>query len=226
MADIAFRSATSIAMDPASTSWIGNKPSGTADGDLLIAQLGADRDLSVTTAPSGWTLLHDVLMTTTADVEMWIYYKIAASEGASWTWTMGSSFRGTVGIAAYQNVDQTTPIDTSDFNPQTASGTSHATPSITPSVANCMLCAFYLIDVAANSWTEPSGMTERWDVTPHPNSSQSAMMADVLHTTGAVSKTATSSGTDNAVTALVALKPGSGGGAAPVVATRALLGMG
>ena len=64
-----------------------NKPSGTVDGDLLIAvTFSFDRDMS--TVPSGWTLIKTQSI---GGINYHnTYYKVAASEGASWDWVIAA----------------------------------------------------------------------------------------------------------------------------------------
>ncbi len=66
------------------------KPTGTADGDYLVAILNIPGNFySVTGVPSGWTLLFD-----SGDMagggHVRIYGKQASGEGASWTWTLST----------------------------------------------------------------------------------------------------------------------------------------
>lgn len=63
------------------------KPTNTSDGDFMIAFLTVGSN--ITSAPSGWTLhsgfLHDNVNWS------YVYWKIAASEGASYQWQFGSA---------------------------------------------------------------------------------------------------------------------------------------
>jgi hypothetical protein len=90
-----------------------NQPSGLVDTgattarDHMFACIGAVGAPSMT-PPAGWT---EVLSFTdeTDAVTLWVYSKLADSEGASWTWTLGSSARSWGWVGAYIGVDPTDP---------------------------------------------------------------------------------------------------------------------
>lgn len=97
---IVVEATTTSAFATGSTSFSQNRPTGTTNGDLLIAFVftGNDNgttDLTVSSAPAGWTL-EEHTMTTIAGgsnnpVNVYTYSKIASSEPSSWTWTLSSS---------------------------------------------------------------------------------------------------------------------------------------
>lgn len=69
------------------------KPSAVADGDLLVCVIYAESDANtVDVVPSGWTLAASIA--NTGAFIVFVYWKIASSEPASWTWSMttGSSW--------------------------------------------------------------------------------------------------------------------------------------
>lgn len=110
-------------------------------------------------------------------------------------------------VVGFSGADTVSPIGDSDGQ-ATASGTSHASPEITPAAANSLLVYLAAIDAdAAATWTEPAGMAERVDF------STAALfltvgIADVAQAgTDAVSKTGTSSASKPGVAYLVALTP-------------------
>ena len=77
------------------------KPTGTVDGDILFCWIGFRNSSSYTidSVPSGWALVTDGV--TTAEYltnydKYAVYYKVAASEPASWVW----SFSGSCGVRA------------------------------------------------------------------------------------------------------------------------------
>ncbi len=76
------------------------KPSGTADGDLLVALAYLESDTNTwSSVGAGFTALTAFTNTGTFKMQMW--WKIAASEPASWTWTPNTSGWRTVCVAAY-----------------------------------------------------------------------------------------------------------------------------
>lgn len=92
-------SATGV-LTTAGTSLVGNKPSGTADGDLLLAHLSIASSAVTVTPPTGWTLLREFTNSVGAPQGQ-VYAKIAASEGSTWTWTLSASREATVITHAY-----------------------------------------------------------------------------------------------------------------------------
>lgn len=68
-----------------------------------------------------------------------VYYKVAiASEPASYTWGVAGASFTVGGVQAFTGVDTTTPIDAENGR-ITPSATTHATPSITTTMANTMV---------------------------------------------------------------------------------------
>jgi hypothetical protein len=74
-----------------------NVPSGTADGDLLIAVLTAPAGGTTWTTPSGWTV------GITASQGRTVFYKTASSEPASYTFTSSTSVTNQGYILTYRN---------------------------------------------------------------------------------------------------------------------------
>src|SRR3990167_2694435 len=70
------------------------KPTGTADGDLLVAHIASSLDAvdnHVVSTPAGWTLLFEQEVGASANSGcMTIFYKVASSEGASYNFTNAS----------------------------------------------------------------------------------------------------------------------------------------
>lgn len=104
--------ATSETVSPANNLAIG-KPTGTTNGDLLVAVVSiaisalAGASYAVT-PPSGWSLLGSGIIN---DRLHSVYYKLAASEGVSWTWTVSGVLPNWAGtVLAYQNVDNANPF--------------------------------------------------------------------------------------------------------------------
>ena len=126
------------------TSIVVTKPSGVADGDLLIVGMYND-DCTISSVPSGWALVEEVenAMPTT-DFWMRVYWKRASSEGASWTWTASTSgWHGWVVQAYTGGLASGDPLD------GTATEYTHADyarnivllPSITTTIDGSMLVA-------------------------------------------------------------------------------------
>lgn len=150
------------------TTTVITKPSGTQDGDLLIAVLSGRAAVggNISSAPSGWTLLQ----TGRVDIGyLYVYTKIASGEPSSWTWVWDDNSVDARGWACLcvSPSNQSTPISTSNV----ASVANSATPSfantITPTNPNSLMIMIvgeiddnnlgmsgYAIATDNPSWTE------------------------------------------------------------------------
>jgi hypothetical protein len=183
----AFRSASTV-----TNGTTVSKPSGVASGDLLLATLEVDEDPATVTAPSGWTLLQDTVGApgTGNAYHTQVWWKLAgASEPASYAWTVSGGPWVDIGVLAYTNVNQTSPIDVSASR---NAGTTSAptTPAVTTSGANEMVVALF-VNFESGSWTAGSGMTRRYNF--DSNEAQDALQA-TAGTTGTKTATSTVSG--------------------------------
>jgi hypothetical protein len=179
-----------------------NKPSGTAAGDLLLAELEVDENPATVTPPAGWTLLQDTLGAggTGNAFHTQVWWKLAgSSEPSSYTWTVSGSPWVDVGLLAYKNVNQASPIDVSAGRD---AGTTSAptTPSVTTTAANDLVVALF-VNFDSGSWTAGSGMTRRYNF--DSNEAQDALQA-APGSTG--TKTATNTVSGPTTTDVVALK--------------------
>lgn len=150
----------------ASTTFSVSKPSGAAEGDVLIAfQTVAFGSASSMTTPSGgatWTLLTSVNGSDgIASIRVW--WKVAgASEPTSYTFRQSSGNTGgfTV-IAAVHSADTGTPLRAVGAR----SGESSVdTPGVTPTSTGAFEMRFVSgVGIDDVSWTPPTGYTERVD---------------------------------------------------------------
>ncbi len=182
------------------------KPGAVVDNDVLIAAIsyigGTTNSL---TAPPGWTLVRRIDNGT--DVGLAIYRKIAANEGAGYTWTLSLSESVSGGIQAYAGVDTTTPIDVEAGQP-TPFGTAHSTPSITTTGPNEILATSFMVN-AASTFTPPGGETERYGVASGDTTSEgNDQLQAVAGATGV--KTATAFDAGLGAAHILALRPQGG----------------
>ena len=160
---IAFRGGASAGAASGTLSLTINKPSGTVEGDIMIASIAVRPDTAAITAPADWALVRRVDNANPNANSLAVYYKVAgASEPADYTWTFSTSIGSAGGIQSFSGVDQGNPIDV-ESGQNTASGLTHATPSVTTTVTNTMLVTSHAFTSSA-TWTPPGGMTEVFDV--------------------------------------------------------------
>jgi len=158
----AYRSSASVINATAGTSVVITKPAATADDDQLIAFIG-QAGTSAVTPPAGWTLIGTKSASTTLTVAA--YRKLAASEGASWTWTLGSSVRNFGVVQAYTGVDPTTPIYASSSTGYDAGGSSFSPDAIDrPFAGQGVSCAAAVRTASGSATTWGHSSTERVDI--------------------------------------------------------------
>ena len=168
------------------------KPSGVVAGDLLLATLEVDADPSTVSGPAGWTLLMDTAAAqgTGQAYHAQVWYRVATgSEPVSYGWTVSGSPWVDIGVLAYSNVNQASPIDVSSGR-YAGVVTSASTNAVTTTGPNEMVVALF-IDYNAGSWTAGSGMTQRYDF--DSNDAQDVLQASA-GSTGAKSATNSTSG--------------------------------
>ncbi|MGH7313504.1 MAG: PQQ-binding-like beta-propeller repeat protein [Candidatus Rokuibacteriota bacterium] len=141
-----------------------NKPTGTIQNDVMIASVAVRPHTVTITPPAGWTLVRRMDNANATANALAVYRKLAAaSEPASYTWTLSTHTGATAGIQSFAGVDTTTPIDVENGQ-NTPNGTSHATPTVSTTMANTMLVTSHGIsNPGPNHWTPPTGMTEAFD---------------------------------------------------------------
>jgi hypothetical protein len=178
------------------------RPTGTADGDLLLAVVSfymADSSKNVTTVPAGWTLLRTLDNFAQSNHRTSVYWKIAASEPTTWTFgTNATVAHGHAwGCIAIQSPVGPTYITahSGQIDPNTAP-TSHTAPSVTTGSATDMLVYVCGGRGAITALTPPSGYTERVDVYEGAVANNLVEIATKA-AAGAAGATGTVSGTDS-----------------------------
>lgn len=129
------------------------KPSGTVDGDLLLALVYADT-LTVT-PPAGWT-------SEASSSGLFLFSRVASSEGASYQFTTGfGNNNGT--ITRVTGASTTSPVAASDLY-LNASATSAVLPSVVAGAAGSGLIQMVMVRTAgAATWSPPGTATEAYD---------------------------------------------------------------
>src|SRR3990172_7416901 len=115
------------------------RPANTVENDVMVAAIGVSASAPTITPPTGWTLVRKTDNAAANANSLAVYYKVAtASEPANYTWSFSASTGSVGGIQSFYNVDTSSPIDVENGQ-TTPSGTAHATPNVTTTVANAML---------------------------------------------------------------------------------------
>lgn len=136
-----------------------NRPTGTVDGDILLAGISKDNTATVT-APSGWTEILSPEISNSYYSSVW--WKRAASEPTSWTWTFTSIWRTGFAVAISGGVGSGTALDpdpTAAWVTAASTG-SLTTNSITTATVDTLLAAIHTAVGFSPPWTPGSSMTE------------------------------------------------------------------
>jgi len=200
-----------LALRPGNVNLAIATPAGTVANDVLIAAIGFNNSSAAITPPAGWTLVRRVNNASTTSNSLAVYRRTAAAgEPASHTWAIAGGAFVVGGIQGFAGADTANPIDVENGQ-STPSSTTHATPSLTTTVANAMVVTAHTY-ASSNTWTPPSGMNESYDRPSGANSAtgQSIVGSRVLQAApGATGvKSATAAGNaDAGNTHILALRP-------------------
>ncbi|MCA8965980.1 MAG: Ig-like domain-containing protein, partial [Planctomycetes bacterium] len=139
-----------------------NTPADREVGDLLLAVVAIRPYTAAVTPPSGWTLVRRVDNSNSADHSLLIYRRaVAADEPTDHTFTFSASTGSAGGISCFSGVNLAAPVDV-ESGQNTASGLSHASPSVVTGATDEMVFTAHGMS-SASDWTPPVGMTEAFD---------------------------------------------------------------
>lgn len=154
---MAYRS-SSVATQASGTSITGSAPSGTASGDVLIAYLGKQLNVAVSTPPTGWTQIPAI------GTEEYITCWWALHTVSDFVWAHGGDTSQThLVIVALTGRDTTTPISAAD-DTFVSDGTGDITNPSATALAGDDLLAFFRDGgrtTALPGTYSPAGLTHR-----------------------------------------------------------------
>jgi RHS repeat-associated protein len=206
-ATIAYRaSATANNGNSGSTTIAINKPSGTQNGDVLIASIVV-KPASIA-PPSGWSLI--ARAESSGNIVTATYWHVAASgDPANWTWTFSSTAVAVAAISGYSGVDPNNPIDATATSTINSAGTAHTAPSVVTTTANEQLINVFGVDNGP-SFTPPSGSTERVDTANGTKAAIEVADANIATAGSTGTRTATSSSQAKSADQTIALRRAGG----------------
>jgi RHS repeat-associated protein len=183
------------------------KPTGAQVGDVIVAAVTASGAPTVTD-PSGWTRVQ-AQVTGTALTSIAYTHVVAAADPASWTFTLSAAQRATVVAVDYQDVDLTTPVESSGKAGTSTASTSHPAAATTSTWSYRRLVVF--TGVAGSTTVTPAtGGTELADLNTTGASSVTSEVYDKPITgagsTGTAASTSAASGADARVSVLLTPK--------------------
>lgn len=139
-----------------------NKPTGTADNDIMFAVVMRRTSTAPNTVPTGWALLGSHV---NGIYQQRLYWKLAASEGSNYTWGWSSNDKTAITIATYRGgFDTLDPIDVvSNTEFVTTPNTTVRAASMNVTSSNSSLFWFGTIySTTVRTWTKPSIPTTDW----------------------------------------------------------------
>jgi len=196
-----------------------DKPSGTAEGDTLLAVLCFDQAVVANiSAPDGtWSLVESEGPTDAGAVCV-IYAKVAgSSEAASYTFTNAGAGRTNSALFRVSGADTTTPVNASDttlYN--TLDSSDVVCPSISPDVAGCLLVTVGVSEAGGRVFSESGSQAIVWQ-DPSSGSNFNFVSAvvgsEALASSGATgTRSYSRSNSGRWVSASIAIAPAAGGG--------------
>lgn len=220
---------TNSAGDSSGSTLAITKPASTADGDLLIAVIYWEGTSASVTPPANWNTVTGYPIRNTGpspDMAMWVFWKIASGEGASFTfsgpneWRTGAVGRwngNTGGAGDYVDVAST---------PQQGNA-ANVTVSAVTTTADSESVLVALSDWAGNNFTRSSGSDPT--TTRVLNFAGVSAFHGVQTTAGDTGTGVYTAGTVDYAAGRVAFKDtvgGGGGGTPATVLTRMMTGVG
>jgi len=186
----------------------------TYTGDYLIVAVTDSQSATPPTAPGGWTeiTLPDTDQGTNFEVHVYQLLNPAAQTTYTWTVTGG---RRTIMGALVRGASTTTLLDEAD-SLETASGTSHTSPSVTTLGTNRAILAFDVLrGFPTSTWSQTSGWLEYVEAVgaDATTNMQVSLQARTAPTATAYSDTFVCSVAEPAIVVLLAVIPLVGGGA-------------
>lgn len=175
-----------------------NKPTGTVDGDFLLAGLYIESGTTVT-PPSGWTEMVGQDLGDGRSTYTRIYYKTASSEGASWDWVHASASTEAFCKRITGVKDTGSPEDCTRSVVAGEWASSLNATSITTVTNGAAVCQV-TVNYSGGTWT--TALTSR------VSNPQMNLAADIQSTAGATgTKSAANTATEYMSTILFALRP-------------------
>jgi hypothetical protein len=183
-----------------------NVPTGTADGDVMIATFCSNNTGAHNVTLTGWTLIQDTAGTTPSQ-RMISWFRIASSEPASYTIDQDGGGKDlAAAIMTFRNANATQP-DTSSEQYNSVSSANVDAATITATAASALV---FVGGMGANNvtFTPPSGYTEKVDIKAI-GTNASLTMAILENWSGGATGTvtATASASDESLAHLISVAP-------------------
>lgn len=143
-------------------------PGGTAEGDVMVAQITVRDSTSDLPIPTDWTKIGgaDAMAgDATSGVRQAAYYKVATAADLSAgtvTWSLPGVGTAAGAILSYRGVSTASPIDTGSSNSGTTNTTSIVATGVTTSEDGAWLVGLYAVN-GSRAFTPPGSFAERYE---------------------------------------------------------------
>jgi PKD repeat protein len=165
--------------DGVGTSGTVNVPNGTAAGDTLLVFASEASTAQSPATPSGYTQVGT--KTSTSNLSSAVYEKTATAADVNGSVTVtfgGSSVKGSVVIADYSNVSNSTPIE-AQANATSTNTNTHTAPALSGLTAGTWVVSYFTDkSTTTTAWTTPASETKRIDAYGTSGGAISALVAD------------------------------------------------
>jgi len=139
------------------TSLTGTEPTGTTQGDVLVAYVKGTGTSTALTGPAGWTQVGSQLISYSTPRYTGVWYIVRGASAPSYTWSGPTG--AYIVVTAWTGADTSNPIQ-SVYAATTATSATPSGPSVTTLVANSTLVTVAMHNDASPTLTSyPSGMT-------------------------------------------------------------------
>jgi hypothetical protein len=168
-----------------SASAVVNKPTNTANNDIMFALVSKNGTVDPSTVPAGWNLIARNLQTANGS---WLYYKVASSEDSSYTWEWAAAGKVRISMVTYRGgFDYNDPIDNYSNTAYTTGAVGLRAASFNVAAANSLLLYFGEVFYTSSvmTLTPPTLPTNYWseDVDAgHANSDFAQFIGHLLWT--------------------------------------------
>lgn len=213
-AAISFRSASSGNNAGGATTLSITKPTTVLQGDVMVAIISVrvGTGTTISTVPTGWTLINSRDNTTNL-IKSSTYYKVAsASETGPYVWGWATSLKAAGVISVYSGVDRASPIMAQNSQANTSSTTLTA-PAITTTEAGTMVIAAYSTATgttlaAGSSMTLPASGQDRSSGNGAASQNTAGLQYAIQPTAGSTgTKTMTAAAAAENIGHTIALRP-------------------
>ena len=191
-------------------------PTGTQDGDVLVAVFGNGQDDGTTVASTGWTLIDAVENGVGSANTLAMLYKVASGEAGTYDFTYSGSGSNQTSciVAAFRGVDNASPLDVtysqvSHYNKQTNSNSPDPNSITTVTNGAFVIVGSFWQAASTTAITPSSGYTEVAEIIS--NSRFCHMQYKEVSTAGAENPgtitAVNGAGTEDPATMVIALRP-------------------